>query len=73
MISLVFGCHSDLLDHFGELLRLEDIEGFSLSDLGLRLNWVVEEHFLLLSHSQLLLQLLAVESLDLLLVRDCLC
>ena len=71
LVSFVFSRHSDLLDHLGELLRLEDVEGFSLSDLWLGLNWVIEEHFLLLSHSQFLLQLLTVEPLDLLWVGDC--
>lgn len=70
LIPFVFGCHSDLLDHLGKLLRLENIKGFGLSDLWLSLNWIVEEHFLLLllSHSQFLLQLFTVEPLDLLLI-----
>lgn len=71
LISLVFGRHSDLLDHLGELLGLEDIKGFILSDIWLVLNLMIVDHFLLLSHSQLLLQLRAVKPLDLLRIGDC--
>lgn len=71
LISLVFGRHSDLLDHLGELLGFEDVNSFCLSHCWLILNWIIEDHFLLLSHSQFLLQLLSIKPLDLLWVGNC--